>query len=164
MKLGLSQVSHGLKIVAVLLIIACLGLAIHGAIKDGNGGPLWTCKVASLVFDLAFLLFYALTIGARYEEKLQVSPLIEKVVLILGAISYIILGGVFLYYTTGTHTVGKLTINISALPGASEGHALGSLCLFTFLTMTIDAVVVFKPSWLPVATNEPEIGLESKPA
>ena len=73
--------------------------------------------MASVVFDLAFLLFYALMIGARYKDNLpKVSPSIEKAILILGAILYFIHGVVFLYYTTGTHRVGKLTININALP------------------------------------------------
>ena len=100
--------------------------------------------MASVVFDLAFLLFYALTIGARYKDKLpKVSPLIEKVILILGAILYFTFGVVFIYYTTGTHRVGQLRINISQLPGASKGHTLGSMCFITFLAMAIDAIVMF---------------------
>ena len=146
-----NKVSLGLKFLAVVLFIICIGLGSHVINGGVNRGPLWKCAVASVVFDVAFLLFYALTIGARsrYKDKLpKVSPLIEKVILILGAILYFIFGVVFIYYTTGTHRVGQLRINISQLPGASKGHALGSLCLIIFLTMAIDAIVMFmkKPS------------------
>ena len=100
--------------------------------------------MASVVFDLAFLLFYALVIGARYKDNLpKVSPLIEKAILILGAILYFIFGVVSIYYTTGTFPA-PFKISISSLPGASRGHALGSMCLITFLTMAIDAIVAFK--------------------
>ena len=99
--------------------------------------------MASVVFDLAFLLFYALMIGARYKDNLpKVSPSIEKAILILGAILYFIFGVVSIHYTTGRLPV--LNFSIASLPGASRGHALGSMCLITFLTMAIDAIVVFK--------------------
>ena len=99
--------------------------------------------MASVVFDLALLLFYALMIGARYKDNLpKVSPSIEKAILILGAILYFIFGVVSIHYTTGKLPV--LNFSIASLPGSSRGHALGSMCLITSLTMGIDAIVAFK--------------------
>jgi len=164
------KVSLGLKIVAVVPIIICIGLGSNVIDGGVNRGTLWQCAVASVVFDLVFLLLLALMIGARLKRlppqiarmvpcfyvNINNKPWIEMAILILGTILYFSFGVLFFYYTTGTHRVGKLTINISALPGASDGHALGTFYLFTFLTMAIDVIVVFKQSYLPVATNEPE--------
>ena len=161
MKPELSKVSLGLKILAFVQIIICMGLGSHVIDGGVNHGPLWKCAVASVVFDLAFLLFQLLKIGARLQgnitDQRYFSDLISQIkryfdnlrtwieiaILITGAILYFIFGAVFIYYTTGTHRVGQLRINISQLPGASKGHALGSICLITFLTMAIDAIVMF---------------------
>ena len=157
MKPELSKVSLGLKILAFVLIIICMGLGSHAIDSGVNHGPLWKCAVASVVFDLAFLLFQPLIIGARLKgnktvptqitrcfDNLPKCPTwIETAILVTGAILYLIFGVVFIYYTTGTHRVGQLRINISQLPGASKGHALGSMCLVTSLNMASDAIVVF---------------------
>ena len=74
MKLELSKVSHGLKIVGIVLVIIYLGVGSY--VIDGGQNPvmervspLWKCTVASVVFDLAFLAFYALMIGASYKDN-----------------------------------------------------------------------------------------------
>ena len=153
-----NKVSLGLKTLAVVLIIFSIKFGSHAIHGGVNRGTLWQCAVALVVFDVAFLLFpLPLMIGerlqgnetvpsqiARYINKLpKVPPWIEIAILISGAILYFIFGVLFLYYTTGTHWVGQLRIGISKLSGASKGHALGSMCLITSLSMSCDAIVVF---------------------